>query len=66
MKFIESFFFGSLESAFANKEQIKYASAISMLIEESLKSELDNSIEFANAILKNENNLKAKKECFIA
>ena len=46
----------SLEAEFSSMEQTKAVNEISLLIEESLKSEVGNHIDFANAILKNEKN----------
>ena len=45
--------FSSLASAFASINHSAAANAISMRIEESLKSEVGNRIDFANDILKN-------------
>ena len=45
--------FSSLESAFDSVNHKNAADAISMCVEESLKSDLDNHIDFANDILKN-------------
>ena len=47
-------FLSSLASAFASIKQNKAVNAILLCIEESLESEVVNSIDFANAILKNE------------
>ena len=46
--------FSSLASAFDIINHNAAATAISMLIEESLKSEVGNRIDFANDILKNQ------------
>ena len=46
--------FSSLESDFDSIKQTKADNDISLSIEESLKSEVGNRIDFANAILKNE------------
>ena len=48
-------YFNSLESVFDIIEQTKAANDIALLIEESLKIKTGNRIDFANAILKNEN-----------
>ena len=45
--------FSSLASAFASINQFNAGNAISMRIEESLRSEVGNRIDFANDILKN-------------
>ena len=45
--------FSSLESAFASINYFNAANSISMRIEESLKREVGNCIDFANDILKN-------------
>ena len=45
----------SLASAFVSIKKIKAYNYISLRIEESLESEVGNHIDFANAILKNEN-----------
>ena len=52
--------FGSLASAFSSIEQTKADNAISLRIEESLKSKIDNRIYFSNAILKNKKKIKGK------
>ena len=52
-KTLNSSCFSSLASAFASINQFNAANAISILIEESLKSEVGNCIDFANDILKN-------------
>ena len=57
--------FSSMASAFASIKQTKDENAISLRIEESLKSEVGNHTYFANAILKNKN-LKAIIKCNIA
>ena len=46
----------SLVSVFDSINQTKDKNSITMRIEESLKSEVGNCIDFANAILKNEKN----------
>ena len=53
-------------SAFASINHSKADDAISFLIEESLEIEVGNHIDFANAILKNEKNLKVNQEYIIA
>ena len=45
--------FSSLASYFVSIKKIKAANAISLRIEESLKSEVVNRIDFENNILKN-------------
>ena len=52
-KILNSCCFRSLASAFANFNHNTADNAISMRIEESLKSEVGNFIDFANDILKN-------------
>ena len=51
-KTLNSCCFSSLASAFASIKHFKAANAISMRIEESLKGEVGNCIDFANDILK--------------
>ena len=53
-KSLNSYCFSSLASDFVSIEQTNNANAISLRTEESLKSEVVNYIDFANAILKNE------------
>ena len=53
-KSLNSCCFSSLESDFASINQNKATNDISLRIEESLKSEVGNCINFANAIFKNE------------
>ena len=48
--------FSSLASAFDSINHNKAPKAVSLRIEESWESEVDNRIDFANAILKNEKN----------
>ena len=48
---MNSYCFSSLAPAFASINQNNAANAISMLIEESLKSEVGNRINYANDIL---------------
>ena len=52
-KTLNSCCFSSLASSFANINPFNAVNAISMRIEESLKSEVGNCIDFANDILKN-------------
>ena len=52
------FYFSSLVSPLVSIEQIKDDNAISLRIEEPLKSKVGSCIYFANAILKNERKLK--------
>ena len=47
--------FSSLASYFVSIKKIKADNAISLRIEESLKSKLSNRIDIANTISKNEN-----------
>ena len=53
--------FSSLSSAFDIIKQTKAANDISLRIEESLKSKMDNRIDFVNTVLKNENKLRQTK-----
>ena len=55
-KSLNSCCFSSLASAFVSIKQTKATNALLLLIEESLKSEVGNHIDFENAILINENN----------
>ena len=57
--------FGSLAFAFVSIKQIKASNVISLRIEESLKIKVGNPIDFANAILKNENISKANQDFII-
>ena len=52
--------FISLASDFVSIEQIKASDAISLRIEESLKSKVGNLIDFASNILKNEKIIKGE------
>ena len=52
--------FSILASSFDRIKKIKAANAISLRIEESLKKELVNCIDFKNAILKNEERMKGE------
>ena len=56
----------SLTPAFAGIEKTKAENALSLRIEESLKSKIGNRIDFANAISKNEKKLKANQAFIIA
>ena len=58
--------FSSLAYAFSSIKQTNSFNAISFCMEESLKIKIGNRIDFANAILKNEKNLKVNQECIIA
>ena len=51
------FCFISLASAFVSIKQIKAANAISLRIEECLKSKVGNHIDIENAIFKNKNEI---------
>ena len=53
-------------SAFVSIKKIKSDNDISLRIEESSKSKVGNRIDFSNAILENEKNLKANQEFIIA
>ena len=53
-KLLNSCCFSSLSSDFVSIKKIKTANDISLRIEESLNSKVDNRIDFANTILKNE------------
>ena len=61
-KSFNRFCFSSLDSAFVIIKHIKAATAISLRVEDSLKSKVGNCIDFPNAILKNENTFKANQE----
>ena len=52
--------FSILASKCFSIKKIKAANAISLRIEESMKSKVGNHIDFANAILKNENKIKGE------
>ena len=56
----------SLASVFSSIKQTKAANYILMHIEESLKIEVGNRIDFENAILKKLKFLKANKKCIIS
>ena len=58
--------FSSLLSSLASILKTKDRNAILFRIEEYLRSEVGNCIDFDNAIFRNEKQLKAKKECIIA
>ena len=64
-KFSNSCYFSILASDFASIKQNKATDAISLSIEQPLNIKVGNSIEFANAILKNEKTLKANQESII-
>ena len=53
-------------STFASIEQTKDANDISLRIQESLKSKMGNSIDFANSIFGKRNYFKADQEFIIA
>ena len=55
-KSFNSCFFSSLESSFVSIKKTKATNSISLRIEESLKSEVGNHIDFANNILKTKTN----------
>ena len=57
-------FFSSLASDFSSIEQTKSENAISLRIEESLKSKMGYHIDFANAIMKNEKKLKVEPRVY--
>ena len=59
-KSLSIFCFSILASAFVGIKQIKNTDAISLGIEEYLKSKLGNRINFENAILKEENKIKGE------
>ena len=59
-KTLNSCCFISLSSAFAINKQFKAANAISILIKESLKSEVGNHIHFANDIMLNKKRNKGE------
>ena len=63
---LNSCYFSSLSPAFASIKHNKTDNAISLRIEESLENEVGNRIDFANAILKNAENLNVNQECIIA
>ena len=58
--------FSSLESAFSSIKQTKAYNYIAFRIEESLKSEVGNRIDCANAILKTKKQLTANQEFIIS
>ena len=62
-KSLNSCCFSSLAPAFASINHNKAANDISLRIEESLESEVGNSIDYENAILKNEKKLKVNRKC---
>ena len=56
--------FSILASSFDSIIQTKTANYILMCTEESLKSEVVNSIDIANSILKNENKIKGEQKVY--
>ena len=54
----------SLTSDFVTIKQIKADSDISLRIEESLRNEVGNSIDFSNDILKSENKIKGEPKVY--
>ena len=54
----------SLASAFVSIKQIKAANYISLYIEESLNIKVGNRIDFANAIMKNENRIQGEPKVY--
>ena len=56
--------FSSLSSAFDSIEQTKASNDISFRVEEYLKGKVGNRNDFANAILKNEKNMKGKPRVY--
>ena len=69
LKYLQKIFnsccFSSLASEFVIIKQTKAANAISLRIEESLKSKMGNRIDFANAILKKEKKFNGNQKCII-
>ena len=65
-KLFNSYCFSSLASDFSSIKQTKSSNDISLRIEESFKSKMGNRIDFADAILKNEKQLKVNQDCIIA
>ena len=63
-KSLNSYCFSSLATTFAIIKQTKAVNAILMRIEESLKSEVGNSIDVANAILKNKKIFKGEQRVY--
>ena len=63
-KSLNSCCFSSLESAFAVINHNKAGNDISLRIEESLESEVDNCIDFANDIIKNEKIIKGEPRVY--
>ena len=59
-KLLNSSCFSSLASDFDSINHNKAANAISLRIKESLESEVGNSIDFSNAILKDEKRIKGE------
>ena len=56
--------FSSVLSSFASIKKTNSANAISLRIEEYLKSKMGNCIDFANAILNNEKRLKGEPRVY--
>ena len=63
-KSLNSCCFSSLESSFDSINQNKDSNAIVIRIEESLKSQVGNQNDFANAILKNEKRVKGEQKLY--
>ena len=63
-KLLNSCCFSSLAPAFSSIEQTKASNALSLLIEESLKSKLGNRIDSSNDILKNETKIKGEPRVY--
>ena len=63
-KSLKSCCLSSLAQDFVSTKQFKAANAISLGIEEYLKSKVGDHIDFANAILKNENKVKRQPEVY--
>ena len=63
---LNSWCFSNLASVFNCTNQTKEDNAIEICIEESLKNQVGNSIDFANAMLKNKKNLKVNRNYIIA
>ena len=63
---LNSWCFSNLTSVFNSTNQTKEENDIEICIEESMKSQVGNSIDFSNAMLKNEKNLKVNRNCIIS
>ena len=61
-KSLNSWCFSSLASAFASIKQFKAAHSISLLINESLTSEVGNRIHFASEIMQNRKRNKGEQK----